>query len=397
MIPHWKKLGFEVTVFTVSQKYREELADPWMRELVGENFRCIELRALPHRWTRKVGIGDLGIRAIPFLLPRLLAEIGRNRPDFILWPVPPWYLLTVAPVVERLTKIRYGIDYIDPWVDGAAKLDTLKQRVSQSLARVFEGWATRRASIVYAVSQGILDDLRERYGMNGIRAQAIPYGVEFDDFRFPLPARETEQREIVVRYIGALWPDGMRPLTQIFRAFGELKRQFPLKIEFFGTTYSGETAISNQTDELRDRHGLGECLVEHPRRVSYRRAVELTLGADVLILFGGMLPYYAASKLMGLIASQRPFVAFVHRESSPYELLRSLEYPYVVGYSGEEGDGPEENYPELLKAMRAVIEMRGTYRSIDCGHPLVAERSALGMTRQFAEPILEILEVKETV
>ena len=37
----------------------------------------------------------------------------------------------------------------------------------------------------------------------------------------------------------------------------------------------------------------------------YKKAVELTLEADILLLIGGMLPYYAASKLMGLLVSKR--------------------------------------------------------------------------------------------
>ncbi len=64
MVKHLKSLGWYPHVFTTYSKYREETEDAWMSELAGNDFDLTVVKALNQKKTRKVGIGDLGLRMI---------------------------------------------------------------------------------------------------------------------------------------------------------------------------------------------------------------------------------------------------------------------------------------------------------------------------------------------
>ena len=85
MVKHTKKLGFSSTIFTTYSKYREETPDEWLKELTGNDFELITLKSLNQSWTRKLKIGDLALRFIPYLFFRLIKECRKQQPDFIIY------------------------------------------------------------------------------------------------------------------------------------------------------------------------------------------------------------------------------------------------------------------------------------------------------------------------
>jgi hypothetical protein len=126
---------------------------------------------------------------------------------------------------------------------------------------------------------------------------------------------------------------------------------------------------------------------EFPLRVTYKKAVELTLTADILFLVGGMQPYYAASKLMGLIVSKKPFLAFIHKDSFPAKFLKEVNYPYVVTYSAEENELPIQQQAALVDTLNNLYLKLQQFQPVSITHPLVQENTAAGMTKIFLENI----------
>jgi glycosyltransferase involved in cell wall biosynthesis len=384
MVKHLASLGLYPIVITTKSKYREELEDEWMNQLVGNNFSKIEIKALNQKITRKFGIGDLGIRMLPFLFPTILKTCRAERPEFILYPVPPWYILAITPLIKNKTRIPYGIDFIDPWVEeDLPKGAAWKKKISQKIAKYFERKAVENSSIIYSVSDGINNNLLKRYKIPHDNLFAIPYGTEPDDFKINIP-KKGETDVILFRYIGVVWEDAYLVLDGLFQAINQISNQQKISFEFIGTSYYGETPQLNRWIEKYQLFGK---VTEKPKRVSYRNAVELTLNADILLLFGGMQPYYAASKLMGLVASGKPFFAFVHKDSFPAKFLHSIGYQYFVGYSETEGNLPTDNTALVIEKITLLISGLKTYIPCDINNPLIQENTALGMTKKFIEPI----------
>lgn len=401
IVKHAKELGFFPCILTVQHKFREELEDPWMCELLGTDYETIEVNCFDQNKTRKIGVGDLGLRMLPFLFFSLWKETRRKKPDFILYPVPPWYILIVAPILKWLTGIKYGIDFIDPWVhEEEAKYRSTKQRISQWVARFLEKWVTSNASVIFSVSEGINNNLKKRHPVLAtIPMIAIPYGAEKYDFEQIAQQNKSStntksintERVIRLRYIGALWKDCYPVLAGFMPVIRDLAVEYPLKVEFFGTSYAGEGLAKPQLGKWVEENKLQNFVTEQPLRIPYRKAVELTLEADILFLIGGMQPYYAASKLMSLIVSGKPFLAFVHGQSFPAQFLKKINYPYIVTYSEVEGDLPIQRQEYLLKCFKQLIAEKDIFIPVDLTHPLVLENTAYGMTKVFMDNIQKIL------
>ena len=240
MVKHLKTLGWYPHVFTTEPKYREEKEDPWMTELAGNDFDLTVVKALNQKKTRKFGIGDLGLRMIPYLLPAIKKAAKKEKPDFILYPVPPWYILLIAPFIKRKTGIPFGIDFIDPWfVENISQQANLKKKISQKIAHRFEKRAVLSADIIYSVSEGINKNFKKFHNLPENKPLfAIPYGVEPSDFEFQ--PEKNRAGKLIFRYIGAVSPDTYLVLASLLKSLSEIEKTIPLTIEFRSEEHTSE-------------------------------------------------------------------------------------------------------------------------------------------------------------
>jgi glycosyltransferase involved in cell wall biosynthesis len=389
LVKHAKSLGMEPVIITVKDECREEAHDPWMLKIAGDDYKVYFCECLKPEKTRKVGVGDLGIRMLPYLYHKVLEVARIEKPDFILYPVPPWFILTLAPLLKSKTNIPYGIDFIDPWLVEERPIHTWKQKINHLLAQTLEERACRKASVIFSVSEGINNNLKKRYAsVATIPMHAIPYGAEENDFSSVKPISRTGEN-LTIRYIGAVWPDAYPVLKSLLAAFDAIRAQLDFRLEFYGTTYANPLFAEAQVDKLIESEALRTKVSELPARVPYKKAVQLTMESDLLLLFGGMQPYYAASKLFGLIASQKPFIAFLHSDSFPAKFLKEIGYSYLIEYSAD--ILPDQKINELQQKIMELAGQLDTFEPVDLAHPAVMQHSGFGMTRTFIEEIKAVI------
>lgn len=391
LVKHLHEYGWHPVIFTIDPVYYEEGTDPWMLEIAGDRYERIEVGCLDAPKTRKFGVGDIGIRVFFFLFFSLLKNARRKKPALVLYPVPPWYIMVMAPFIKWMTGVPFAIDFIDPWVykiEGKNR----KARFSQWIAKRLEGFVVKRSSAVFAVSQGILDDLAGRYP--SIREKPlvpVPYGVEASDFH-TIKVQKPAGGPVLLRYTGAI-SEAMLPVVDtLFRALKIVHRQRPLKVIFTGTSYAGKGLAKPVLTGLTDSNDLSSFITENPQRVGYREALELSLSSDVQLLIGDTTPYYAASKLMGLVASGQPFFAFVHRNSFPASFLNELGYPHKTAFEPEELDR-QEKVEELAAAILHAIDKKDQFKGIDINNPVLAQYSAGAMTKTFSDTLKKVIHV----
>ncbi|MEJ7820765.1 MAG: hypothetical protein WKF85_00510 [Chitinophagaceae bacterium] len=393
IVQHAASLGYYPTIFTVNSKYRDEIEDQWMVDLMGNNFKLVTVKALHQKYTRKINIGDVGLRMLPFLFFKLRKHAKKDKPDFILYSVPPWYILLIAPLIKKITGVPYGIDFIDPWVHDIDINETsTKKRLSCWISKKMEKIVCKHASIIYSVSEGINSNLIERYPeLSNKIFIAVPYGAEqndYDSIRHIIPTIKPDK--IIIRYIGAIWHDCFAVLDGLMPALAAIAGRLPVKIEFLGTSYAREEMSKPKMDKWISDNNMKEFTSENSLRVTYRKAVELTLQSDILLLIGGMAPYYAASKLMGLLVSRKPFIAFVHEDSFPAKLLQEINYPYVVTYNNTEKRLPKKQVSILAEVIKKAISEKDYFTGVDLSHPTIKKNTAFGMTKTFLDPINKI-------
>ena len=101
--PVLERLGWDVEVLSVDPKFYEESLDDELSRLVPTNTRITHTPAYSTRWTRRLGVGDIGMRAY-FPMRRVLRERCREwRPDALFIPGGPFYTFGLGADASPVT------------------------------------------------------------------------------------------------------------------------------------------------------------------------------------------------------------------------------------------------------------------------------------------------------
>lgn len=369
---HLPDFGWEPTIMTTDPRYYEWAVDPETERLLPRSLEVIRTRALPARLTRRVGIGDVGIRSLPYHW-RALSRLCRDRRvDLVLIPVPPHVPAVLGRLVHAAFGVPYVIDYIDPWVSTLYRRFPRAQRprkrpLSYALSRVLEPFALRRVGHVVGVSKGTTDGVIGRYPwLTAADATEIPYGGEPADFeylrRHPRPNRIFDPGDglLHVSYVGRGGPDMEPALRAIFEAVRLGLERSPetfrrLRLHFVGTTYVPRADGLYQVRPLAEAAGLGAQVEEHPGRVPYLDALQILLDSHALLVVGSDAPHYTASKIFPYILARRPLLAVFHEASSVVRILQETQAGEVVTF-GDDRPAPGQA-EEISKRLEAVLSV----------------------------------------
>jgi hypothetical protein len=217
---------------------------------------------------------------------------------------------------------------------------------------------------------------------------AVPYGVEVSDYD-AIQVQKKEDAGIVIRYTGAISEKMLVVVGCLLKALKEVHKILPVRVIFTGTSYAGAGLTKPVLAGLIEKNGVGDFVTENPGRVGYREALEINKGADMQLLIGDTTPYYAASKMMGLVASGRPFFGWVHEESFPAKFLKELNYPDRLFFRTEELD-TEKKVKELAEALLFSLQNRERFVPVSLANPVFNQYTAKAMTATFADTFKKI-------
>ena len=153
LAPHLKDFGWIPTVLTVERSANAGRNDSDLEAMVPRDLRVVRAPAWRHAWTRKLGVGDLGLRAFTGLYRTASRLLRDERYDALFITIFPTYPALLGPLLKRHFAIPFVLDYIDPWVsawgkevgggpDGAVDL---KSRLTRMAALRLEPIAVRAA------------------------------------------------------------------------------------------------------------------------------------------------------------------------------------------------------------------------------------------------------------
>src|SRR5882724_10525137 len=66
-VPYFAEFGWKATVLTVEPRFVESVQEPKFGQTLPTGLRVLRTAALSGKWTRVMGLGNLGLRAFPFL------------------------------------------------------------------------------------------------------------------------------------------------------------------------------------------------------------------------------------------------------------------------------------------------------------------------------------------
>ncbi|MBS1774579.1 MAG: hypothetical protein JST82_17110 [Bacteroidetes bacterium] len=360
---HLPSFNWEPTILTVDEKYYEETLDYNLVKLLPAGLKIEKVKAF--KVTKPRLIGDIGMRAFFQLYRRAKQIIRTQKIDFLYIPIPSFYAALLGRWLYVSTGVKYGIDYIDPWVHQFPDRTKLRHRLSEGIAKFLEPIAVRNASLITGVAEGYYQGVRER---NPLLAQtcvfgAMPYGGEKRDHEVVStldikPYLFAPNNKIQLVYAGAMLPKAYEPLEAIFKSIEQNIEKFSdLEIHFIGTGKSPDDPNGYNIKPYAEKYRLWEKVIfEYPKRIPYLDVLVHLDAANGVFILGSTEPHYTPSKVYQGVLSGKPILAVLHEASTALKVINTTNSgvayplnPYKLQELTNEFPGVFDKYLMCLK------------------------------------------------
>jgi len=341
---HLPSFGWEPIILTVHEKFYEEEPDWNLVKLLPAGLRIEKVKAIP--LSRPRLIGDIGLRAF-FPLYKKAKELIKNEGiDFLYIPIPSFYTALLGRWLHAGTGIKYGIDYIDPWVHHFPGADQLFSRhwFSTKLAKLLEPIAVKHASLITGVAEGYYEAVLERNPAlkHSALYAAMPYGGESADHAGLKDITTThyllkKNNKLQLIYAGAMLPKAYKPLEMVFSCIAMARKNFEqVEFHFVGTGKTPNDPTGYNIKALAEKYNLWqEVIFEYPQRIPYLDVLVHLQHADGILILGSTEPHYTPSKTYQSVLSAKPIFAILHQNSTAVNIIRQSGAGMVLDYNGE--------------------------------------------------------------
>jgi hypothetical protein len=390
---HLPAFGWEPLILTVDEKYYEEALDPNLSRLLPEGLAIEKVKALAV--TRPRLIGDIGLRGFLPLYRKARRLIRQKKIDFLYIPIPSFYTALLGRWLHATTGIKYGIDYIDPWVHRFPGSDRMFSRhwFSSKLSGLLEPIAVKKAALITGVAEGYYKGVLERNPRleQSCRFGAMPYGGERADHQkvAELGLRpylfEKRPDKIQLLYAGAMLPKAYGPLEAILKAMKTRPELFGnLEIHFVGTGSTPDDPNGYNIKPLAENYGWWNTVIfEYPRRIPYLDVLVHLEAADGVFILGSTEPHYTPSKVYQGVLSGKPILAVLHTESTAVSVIRTANTGIALAFGGEPEIGKIEN--EFASVFQEFLVFLKSFDSRQVNTAAFDRYSARNVTAMLAE------------
>lgn len=409
---HLVEFGWTPTVVTVEASFYEHICDPENLAMVSSNVEVLRVPAFGARWTRVVGIGDIGIRSFWHAWRALRRLCAQRAVDVVYIPVPPSVPMVLGRLIRSQFNIPYVIDYMDPWITEYYWQLPRSQRppkwaLAYLLARVLEPFAIKGVAHLVAVSNGTIEQVLKPYPcLSNVGSTEIPLGGERADFEYlrshPRPNQVFNKHDgnFHLTYAGAFITAMDGPIRSVFASVRSGLSKSPqlfskLRMHFVGTSYASSRS-PQKIIPLASEFGLSSIVDERPSRISYLDALQVLIDSSGLLILGSIEPHYTASKIFPYLLSERPIVALFHEGSNAVEILRTAGVEHVATFGKNTFEVSSENkalQERVDVALRSMLGSDSDRRSYD--KSAVEKFSARSMSARLAGVLDRVVEERE--
>jgi glycosyltransferase involved in cell wall biosynthesis len=401
LAPRLREHGWEATVLTVDPAGYEGPLDPALAASVPEDLQVVRVPAWPPSLTRRVGFGDLGLRAFTALGREARALLSRQRFDATFITMYPTYPALLGPMLKRRFGVPFVLDYQDPWVGewgrtvGPQGAADARSRASRWLAARLEPVALRQADGVTAVSAATFDQALSRYGLPRPKAVAeLPIGWDERDLEWA--ERAAAAAPIVPKgdglihavYVGTLLPTGFDTLRAFCAAWSAWRAHEPaaagrLRLHLVGTSNQRSGGAPRALPLARE-FGIGDLISEHPDRQDYFDALRTLRDSHAVLLLGSREPHYTPSKVFPAMLSGRPMVAIYHAASTAVDLLRAFGGPPAVRLITFDEERPVDTTSGAIATALCELVRQPCYAPADVDRRVLVDVSAPALAGRLA-------------
>jgi len=349
-LPYLRELGWDAHILAVQPEQVELPQDPYLTQTLPSDIPITRVKALPTRYTRRMGLGNLGLRCLPFMQQAGDRLLSTQSFDLVFFSTTIFPVMALGDRWQRRFHLPYMLDFQDPWRSdyrhGSAQPPggRLKYRVTQAMAQVLEPRALRGVQQIISVSPAYPTMLQQRYPwLRPEQFTVLPFGAPEADFE-QLPQMQIRQQVFDPNdgnrhwvYVGRGGADMATALRTLFAGIRQHRDRHPqpwqsIRLHFVGTSYApGKLAVKSVEAIAQDYH-LDDLVTEHPHRIPYFEAQQVLVDSDAILLVGSDDPSYTASKLYPCVLARKPILAVFHHQSSVVEILRQCQAGQVVTF-----------------------------------------------------------------
>jgi hypothetical protein len=342
LAPHLEATGWRPTVLTVEPTAYDGTLDHELGAMVPASLDVVRVPAFKSVTSRRLGFGDLGLRALPSLWRAAKRLFDQHRFDAIYITTYPVYPALIGPRLRAHTKAPLVVDLQDPWTGawgltvggGPNASPDLRSRLSRHVLGMIEEQVLPVCDAVTGVSSELLGQLRERYALLRDRpALTLPIGIDPSDLDWvrthprPLDVFDPADGNFHLCSIGTLLPLSIEPLRAVFAAILRLRRNEPaltarLRLHFIGTSNQTTPNAAPRVMPIALESGVADLVTEYPQRIPFADALRAQLAASALLVLGSTESRYNASKLAPSLVVRRPLLVIAHEASGMVQHLR---------------------------------------------------------------------------
>ena len=344
-LPYFKKFGWQPTILTVFPDHVEMAQDENLQESIPETIPIHKVTAFSTRFTRKVGLGNLGLRAFWQLYKKGNKLFREEKFDLVYFSTTVFASMPLG----RLWKEKHGVPFIidmqDPWrndfyLDVPKEEQPPKFWFAYRLDKALEGYTIPKADGLIAVSQGYITTLKKRYpSIQNTPSKVLTFGAAEEDFRVVSrlnlsPSVSLDDNKTNIVYVGRGGHDMQSSLSLIFEAFSSQlasNENFRnCKFWFIGTSYALDGEGQKTIEPIAKKFGVEDYIVEVTDRKPYFEVLSLLTKADVIFIPGSTDSNYTASKLYPNMLAKKPLLCVFHSSSSVVQIVQDLNAGRVV-------------------------------------------------------------------
>jgi hypothetical protein len=354
-LPHYPAQGWEPVVLTLEDKYQEGVREPELLATIPAAVRIIRIPAISVPVARWFGLGNTGLRMLPYLLWHGTRLLAGEKFDLIFFSNTQFITFPLGRLWRSWFGVPYVIDIQDPWrTDYYERQGSRrppggwKYQFARFQAWLLEGWSYRKAGAFMSVSSRYFEELSARYAwFAGRPAEVIRFGGSREDMRHaadhPLqqPLYDRSNDQIHLLYTGASGPVMPHSLSVLFDGLRRYREQWPdraarLRLHFVGTSYVAPGKGVPSVLPVALACGVADLVTEIPHRIGHLEALRWQQEADALLLPGSSDLAYSPSKLYPYYLTGRPILGLVFRDSVMENLIDELRCAYVVRFADQE-------------------------------------------------------------
>jgi hypothetical protein len=352
-LPYYSENGWSPVVLTIDPAQLDGSREESLVATVPASVPVFRCGAFPLKWSRRIGLGNIGLRAWFHLLFAGARIIREQKIDLVFFSNTQFVTFTLGRIWRRWLGVPYVIDLQDPWRTNYYERPGSrrppggwKYQLARAQAWILEGWSFRRAGAFMSVSRAYLDDLAKRYRWFGdVPAEVIRFGASEADLSAARALPEVMAGTppafpgaVRFVYTGAAGPIMPHALRILFRGLAIFRERRPdaarrLRFEFLGTSYAAPGRGVKTVQPVASEFGVEDQVIELPHRLGHLECLQIQARADVLLLLGSSDLAYSPSKIYPYYLAHRPMLSVVFRQSYLESMLRELSCSTVVPFT----------------------------------------------------------------